>query len=118
MNYLQAVQEITEVIPDIQNELNKNTVQNSYSTIRIFTDQIKKMIQDNNRSLLFKSLQKMDTIYKNGDLMLRNAVESTFIYSLDSCTAFCNEEYRKTIFNHISLDLQKIYSKQIYNHGI
>lgn len=118
MNYLQAVQEITEVIPDIQNELNKNTVQNSYSTIRIFTDHIKKMIRDNNMSLLFKSLHKMDMIYKNGDLMLRNAVESTFIYSLDSCTAFCNEEYRKKIFSHISQDLQNIYSKQIYNHGI
>ncbi|ANF51622.1 hypothetical protein A0O34_14405 [Chryseobacterium glaciei] len=118
MNYLQAAQEITDVVPDIQNELENNKSQNSYSVIQTFTDCIKNMIRQNDRNLLFKSLQKMDEIYKNGDVKLKNAVESTFIYSLDNFTTFCNEEYRKAIFTHISLDLQKIYSKQIYKHGM
>lgn len=118
MNYLQAAQEITDVVPDIQNELENNKTQNSYSVIQTFTDRIKNMIRQNDRNLLFKSLQKMDEIYKKGDVKLRNAVESTFIYSLDNFTTFCNEEYRKAIFTHISQDLQKIYSKQIYKHGM
>jgi len=117
MNYLQAAQEITEVIPDIQNELKKSRTQNSYSVIQTFTDRIKSMIRQNDRNILFKSLKKMDEIYKNGDIMLKNAVENTFIYSLDNYTAFCSEEYRKVIFSHISQDLQKIYSRQIYSHG-
>lgn len=117
MNYLQAAQEITEVIPDIQNELKKSRTQNSYTVIQIFTDCIKIMIRQNDRNILFKSLKKMDEIYKNGDIMLKNAVENTFIYSLDNYTAFCSEEYRKVIFSHISQDLQKIYSRQIYSHG-
>ncbi|SDQ71900.1 hypothetical protein SAMN05421664_2311 [Chryseobacterium soldanellicola] len=117
MNYLQAVQEITEVIPNIQNELKENRTQNSYSVIQTFTDQIKNMIRQNEKNILFKSLKKMDEIYKNGDIMLKNAIENIFIYSLDNYTAFCTEEYRKMIFSHISKDLQKSYSRQIYSHG-
>lgn len=118
MNYLQAVQEIEEVIPDIQNELQNNNAENSYRVIRTFTDHIKNMIRQNDRNLLFKSLQKMDTIYKNGDVMLKNAIESTFIYSLDNCTAFCTAEYKKAIFSHFSVELQKLHSRQIYHHGM
>ncbi|MDC8104955.1 MULTISPECIES: DUF7674 family protein [Chryseobacterium] len=118
MNYLQAVQEITEVIPDIQYELDEHKTQSSYYAMSTFTDHIKRMIRQNERTLLFKSLKKMSNIYKNGDAMLKNAIECTFIYSLDNVTILCNEEYRKAIFSHMSRDLQKIYAKQIYNHGI
>ncbi|GAA4151729.1 hypothetical protein GCM10022217_05830 [Chryseobacterium ginsenosidimutans] len=117
MNYLEAVQEITNVIPEIEIELKNNISQNSYSVIQTFTDKIKNMIRQNDRNILFKCLKKMDEIYRNGDVVLKNAVETTFVYSLDNCTAFCSEEYRKVIFSHISQDLQKIYSRQIYSHG-
>lgn len=117
MNYLEAAQEITDVIPDLQNELKENKTQNSYSVIQSFTSRIKNMIRQNDRNILFKSLKKMDEIYRNGDNLLKNAIENTFIYSLDNSTAFCSEEYRKVIFSHISKDLQNIYSRQIYSHG-
>ncbi|WP_312508074.1 DUF7674 family protein [Chryseobacterium culicis] len=118
MNYLQAVKEITDVVPDFENEVKDIKIQNSYSIIRTFTERIKNMIRQNDRNLLFRSLQKMDKIYTDGDTVLKNAIEITFIYSLDNCTAFCSEEYRKVIFNHISANLQKVYSRQIYSHGI
>lgn len=118
MNYLQAVQEITEVVPDFGNEVKGIKIQNSYNIIRTFTERIKNMIRQNDRNLLFRSLQKMDKIYTDGDTVLKNAIENTFIYSLDNFTAFCSEEYKKVIFSHISPDLQKIYSRQIYSHGI
>ncbi|REC79623.1 hypothetical protein DRF60_04210 [Chryseobacterium elymi] len=117
MNYSEAVREISEIIPDFENELINNTHPNSYSVIRTFTDHIKSMVQQNDRNILFKSLQKMDTIYTNGDAALKNAVEGIFIYSLDNFTVFCSREYRKVIFSHISKELQQIYSRQIYNHG-
>ncbi len=118
MNYLEAAQEITDVIPDIQSDLKENRTPNSYSVIQTFTDRIKNMIRQNDRNLLFKSLKKMDEIYRSGDVLLKNAIENTFIFSLDNSTAFCTEEYRKVIFSHISQDLQRIYAKQIYSHGI
>ncbi|WP_415328544.1 hypothetical protein [Chryseobacterium sp. MMS23-Vi53] len=117
MNYLEAAQEITDIIPDIQNDLKENKTLNSYSIIQTFTCRIKNLIRQNDRNILFKSLKKMDEIYRNGDNLLKNAIENTFIYSLDNSTAFCSEEYRKMIFSHISKDLHKIYSRQIYSHG-
>ncbi len=118
MNYLQAVKEITDVVPDFEKEVKEIKIQNSYSIIRTFTEHIKNMIRQNDRNLLFRSLHKMDKIYTDGDTVLKNAIETTFIYSLDNCTAFCSEEYRKVIFSHISANLQKVYSRQIYTHGI
>ncbi|GEN72262.1 DUF7674 family protein [Chryseobacterium lathyri] len=117
MNYSEAVREISKIIPDFENELTKTMPQNSYSVIRTFTERIKNMVRQDDRSILFKSLQKMDKIYTEGDIALKNAVEGVFIYSLDNFTAFCTLEYRKVIFSHISKDLQQSYSRQIYNHG-
>lgn len=118
MNYLQAVQEITELVPDFETELKENRNPNSYSVIRTFTERIKNMIRQNDSNLLLKSLQKMDKIYTDGDVALKNAIDNTFIYSLDNFTAFCSKEDRKMIFSHISSTLKSSYSRQIYNHGI
>lgn len=118
MNYLQAVQEIKELVPDFETELKDNRNSGPYSVIRTFTERIKNMIRQNDSNLLFKSLQKMDKIYTHGDVTLKNAIENTFVYSLDNFTAFCSKEYRKVIFSHISADLKNSYSRQIYSHGI
>ncbi len=118
MNYLQAVQEITELFPEFETELNETKNPNSYSVIRTFTERIKNMIRQNDSNLLFKSLQKIDKMYLHGDTLLKNAIENTFIYSLDNFTAFCSKEYRQMIFSHISSDLKNSYSRQIYSHGI
>lgn len=118
MNYLQAVQEINELFPDFETGLNETKSPNSYSVIRTFTERIKNMIRQNDSNLLFKSLQKIDKMYMDGDILLKNAIENTFIYSLDNFTAFCSKEYRQMIFSHISSDLKNSYSRQIYSHGI
>lgn len=117
MNYSEAVQEITEIIPDFESDLTKDASQNSYRVIRTFTDRIKSMVRQNDRNILFKCLSKMDKIYTDGDIALKNAVEGVFIYSLDNFTAFCTGEYRKVIFSHLSKELQQSYSRQIYSHG-
>lgn len=116
MNYSEAVQEIQTIVPDLQNQLQEKN--NPYAAIRILTDHIKKMIRQNDRNLIRTSLTKMGTIYSQGDAALKNAIEHTFIYSLDNCTAFCTEEYRKLIFSCMTKDLQKSYTAQIYQHGI
>ena len=64
MNYLQAVQEITDVVPDFEKEVKEIKIQNSYSIIRTFTERIKNMIRQNDSNLLFRSLQKMNKILK------------------------------------------------------
>ncbi len=118
MDYLQATREITNVIPEIRDEFKETRIQNSYQVIELFTDKMKSMIRQNDRSRLFKCLKKMGDLYLSGDALLKNAIENSFIYSLDNCTAFCSKEYRNMIFSHLSKDLQKVYTKQIYSHNI
>lgn len=118
MNYLQATQEITVAIPEIRDELQQTRIQNSYHIIEFLTDKIKWMIRQNNTNCVFKCLQKMNELYSDGDQAVKSAIENSFVYSLDNCTAFCNKEYRDTIFNCLSNDLQKVYIRQIYSHNI
>lgn len=118
MNYVQAVQEIAKAAPEIYSELRKCSTQNAYELIRIFMVQIRKVAGENKPNLLLSYLKKMNKIYKNGDTTIRNAMEHTFIYSLDNVATFCNEECKKVIFNTISLDLRQIYSRQIYTSGM
>jgi len=70
MNYLKAIQEISEIIPNIEEELEEKKIQSSYSVINAFTNRIKTMIVQKERNLLFKSLKKMNDIYRNEDVML------------------------------------------------
>lgn len=118
MNYLQATQEITGIIPEIKDELKEVRTQNSYHIIELFTDKMKSMIRQNDKTRLFKCLKKMDELYRIGDARVKNAIENSFIYSLDNCTAFCTKEYRNLIFSNLSQELQKVYAKQIYSHSI
>lgn len=118
MNYLQATQEITVAIPEICSDLQETRIQNSYHIIGFLTDKVKTMIRQNNTSCLFKCLGKMNELYSEGDKMIRNAIENSFVYSLDSCTAFCAQEYRDRIFSHLSAELPKVYVRQIYSHNI
>lgn len=116
MNYLEATQEIAEVIPDLQSK--SKEIKNSYDLIITFTNSIKMMIQNNDNPILLKSLKKMNLLYKNGDYLLRSVIENSFIYSLDSCTSFCSMSDRNNILKTLSPDLKNVYAKQIYSHGI
>ncbi|GAB0157350.1 hypothetical protein CHRYSEOSP005_26230 [Chryseobacterium sp. Alg-005] len=118
MNYAQAVQEIAKAAPEIQSELSKCSDQNVYELIQIFMVQIRKVAKENKLQLLTSYLKKMNKIYRSGNIALKNAIENTFIYSLDNFTTFCNAECKKVIFNNISNDLRQIYLRQIYKSGM
>lgn len=118
MNYLQATQEISVALPEICNDLEQTRIQNSYHIIGFLTDKVKTMIRQDNTTCLFKCLGKMNELYSNGDEMIKNAIENSFVYSLDSCTAFSGQEYRDLIFSHLSPELQEVYVRQIYSHNI
>lgn len=118
MNYLQATQEIANSIPEICNDLKKASIHNSYHMIEFLTDKMNTMIRQNNTNCLFRCIQKMNELYREGDSSIKSAIENSFIFSLDNCTAFCSREYRDHIFGHLSDTLQKVYSRQIYSHHV
>lgn len=119
MNHTEAIQEIIKVIPESQEDFKENyKTNNSFMVINVFTKQIKKIIQSENETILIRCLDKMNYIYKTGDLALKNAVESVFIYSLDSLTFSCNKHYKNLILDKIPFELQRVYLHQVYKSGI
>jgi hypothetical protein len=99
MNYLQATQEITGIIPEIKDELKEVRTQNSYHIIELFTDKMKSMIRQNDKTRLFKCLKKMDELYRTGDMRVKNAIENSFIYSLDNCRKYMLNKFTVTASN-------------------
>lgn len=119
MNHTEAMQEILKVVPETEEEF-KDTfrTRNSFMVINVFTKQIRKLIRKKDQKVLVICLNKMDEMYKKGDQALRNAIESVFIYSLDSLTFTCDKAYKNLIFEKIPLPLKNAYLHQIYKSGI
>lgn len=119
MNHTEAIKEIIEVIPEMQQEFNESYKTTSpYMVINAFTKQIKKLIKNHDQKMLKKCIQKMNKLYNRGDHKLKGAIENIFVYSIDSFT-FCSEPaYKKMIFDKMSVSLQNNYLHQVYKSGI
>lgn len=98
MNHTEAMQEILKVIPESEEEF-KDTfrTRNSFMVINVFTKQIRRLIRKKDQKVLITCLYKMGEMYKKGDKTLKNAIESVFIYSLDSLTFTCDKAYKNLI---------------------
>ncbi|SHK64753.1 hypothetical protein SAMN05444371_3157 [Epilithonimonas mollis] len=119
MNHTEAIQEIIKVAPESEEEFKEiYKTKNSFMVINVFTKQIQKLIKKKDKIILINCLNKMNEIYRKGDHTLKNAVESIFIYSLDSMIFSCDQVYKNLIFEKIPVGLQKAYFRQVYKSGL
>lgn len=119
MNHTEAIQEIIKVAPETGEEFKETyKTRNSFMVINVFTKQIRKLIQNKDKKVVVHCLNKMNEIYRKGDQNLKNAVESVFIYSLDSLLFHCDNAYRNLIFEKTPDGLQKAYLRQVYKSGL
>jgi len=119
MNHIEAIQEIIKVVPESKEEFKEvYKTKNSFMVINVFTRQIRSLIREKKTKILVKSLHTMNDLYQKGDKSLKNAVDNIFLYSLDSLTFSCNQNYRNLIFTNIPTGLQQAYLHQVYKSGI
>jgi len=119
MNHTDAVAEIIETIPETKEDFKEFYKTNSsFMVINVFTRQIKRLIKENDRKILMRSILKMNSFYSKGDAALKNAIENIFIYSLDSFMFCCEPTFKKMIFDRLSPPLQENYLHQVYKSGI
>jgi len=119
MNHTEAMQEIIKVAPEAAEDFKETyRTNNAFMVINVFTKQIQKMIGRKENKVLVNCLNKMNEIYRKGDQMLKNAVESIFIYSLDRLTFNCENAYKNLIFEKIPTGLQRAYLRQVYKSGL
>lgn len=119
MNQIEAAEIIASEIPETQTEINKLiSLKNPFAIIRVITAHIRKMVEQHNEKMIEKSLTVMDKIYRKGDLHLKNAVETEFIFSLSNIINTSNTSEKKLIRAKIPAALHKAYTHQIYKSGI
>lgn len=118
MDHTEAIQEIIKVLPETNQEFNEMyKTKTSFMVINVFTKQIKQIIIKKDSEVLSTCLQKMNDLYLKGDQALRNAVETVFVFSLDSLTFCCDKNYRQIIFNQLPTELHNAYVHQVYTSG-
>ena len=117
MNQYQQLQKKLMSIPEISYRL-KQTKENPFELIRILTDHIKDLIDQNNQEQLSEYLKITGKIYEEGNVCLRNIIENTFIYSLDHCKTFSHEVNRQNIMNLLPQNLMSAYLHQVYKSGL
>lgn len=119
MNHTEAIQEIIQVVPDSKAEFEEvYKTKNSFMVINVFTRQIRNLIRKGETTILIRSFDKMNDLYQKGDQALKNAVENVFVYSLDSLTFSCDNNYKNLIFSKMPTSLHQVYLRQIYKSGL
>jgi len=119
MNHTEAIQEIIQVVPESKAEFEEvYKTKNSFMVINVFTRQIRNLIRKGETTILIKSFDKMNELYQKGDQALKNAVENVFVYSLDSLTFSCDNNYKNLIFSKIPTGLHQAYLCQVYKSGL
>lgn len=119
MNQYEMADEIATEIPEVKTEIARIiNLKNPFALIRIITRHTRKMVEQHNELMTEKCMKLIDKIYTKGDLIIKNAIENVFIFSLDSITTSCTSTERKQILSKVPVGLYNAYVNQVYRSGI
>lgn len=119
MDQFTVADEIISTVPEIKTEISRNTIlKNPFAIIRIITRHTRKMVEQHNELMVEKCLKLVDRIYTRGDIVIKNAIESIFVFSLDSIVFSCTAPERKQVFSKVPSGLYKAYINQVYKSGM
>jgi hypothetical protein len=83
-----------------------------YKSIQYFSDYTRHAIQDHNFVLAKKCFHLAESIYRNGDNMVKNAIENNFVFSFTSFMP--HDRVEKLILKSIiPVSLYTLYIKQV-----
>ncbi|OJV55558.1 MAG: hypothetical protein BGO31_19560 [Bacteroidetes bacterium 43-16] len=119
MNQYEVADEIAAVIPEVKTEISRLVhLKNPFALIRIITRHTRKMVEQHNELMTDKCMKLIDSIYRKGDLMIKNAIENVFIFSLDNIFFTCPAGERKQVIRKVPAGLYALYVKQVYKSGL
>lgn len=119
MNHTEAIEEIIEVLPELKDEfMEPYKIKNSFMVMNVFTKRIKELIIKDDTKTLYECIRKINEFYIKGNQALKTAIETVFIFSLNSLTYNCEMNYKRLIFQKITIDLRIIHLYQSQKYGI
>lgn len=87
-----------------------------YKSVQSFSDFTKHAVQDHNVNLARKCFSLAEKLYRNGDAIVKNAIENIFVFSFTSFMP--NDRVEKLILQSIiPAPLYAVYMKQVMRSG-
>lgn len=119
MNHTEIIEAIIKVLPELKEEFKEPyKMKNSLMVMNVFTKRIKELIIKGDKKTLYKCIRKINEFYTKGNQALKTAIETVFIFSLNSLTHNCEMNYKRMIFQKITIDLRIIHLYQSQKNGI
>lgn len=119
MNQYEAADEIAMIVPGAAPDLYEAMkTKNPFKTIRIFSRHFKTIVDAHNLPMAEKCLHVIGRIYDKGDAIVKNAVETVFIFSLDLITDSCSAAERNQVMSKMPIQVFTAYYRQVYKTAL
>lgn len=119
MNQYEVADQIASEIPEVKTEISRIiNLKNPFALVRIITRHTRKMVDQHNELMIEKCMKLIDKIYTKGDIVIKNAIENVFIFSLDNIVFSCTTTERKQVLSKVPAGLYTAYVKQVYKSGM
>lgn len=119
INQFEVPAYLADELPEIREEL--KSVLPTFSVIKsiqCLSDYTRRKVMQHNLRLVRKCFAVAETMYVNGNTMVRDAIENVFIYSFSSILNMNSKEENRKIQALIPLCLHTAYVQQILKSGI
>ncbi len=119
MNQYEVADEVAMIVPGATPDLcEAMKTKNPFKTIRIFSRYFKTIVDAHNLPVAEKCLRVIGRIYDKGDAVVKNAVETVFIFSLDLITTSCSAAERNQIMSKLPIQVFTAYYRQVYKTAL
>lgn len=89
------------------------TMATIYQSIQELADHTKKMALEHNYKMVEKNMSKAHQLYKEGNALVRGAIENVFVYSFSTLMTRCNAVEWRMVQSYMPSDLYQIYIRQV-----
>lgn len=104
---------LVDKLPEIQQELKNNyATLNIFKSLQCLADHTKQKLEEHDMQGVKRSLAVAEYIYSRGNKLVRNAVETIFIYSLSSLLKMGSIVERRQLQSIMPLYLYTAYVQQ------
>ncbi len=119
MNQYEIGAIIEDELPSVTTEIKKYSAHGSiYKIMGVLAIFTKKTLLKHDLPTVIKCLNLADKIYAKGNMLVKGAVETIFIYSFSNLRASCNKVEWNVVQAKMPITLYSLYVKQVYHSGI
>ena len=84
-----------------------------YQSMQVLTDYTKKVALEHDFKMVEKCMSLVETLYRKGNSLVRNAVENVFIFSFSSIMSRCNIVEWRMVQSYMPTELYALYVQQV-----